>query len=122
MSRFVSAPTHNHIVAAKNLLHYLNRAQNLGLRLTGPKDHRNTANISWGSVDSYLAGCPDTGKSTTGFILMLNGAAIAWKSKHQTIIALSTAIADFVVASTTSMIREIVPAYVRRLLDSLGFP
>ena len=49
---------------------------------------------------------------------MLNGAAISWKSKRQTVVALSTAEAEFVAAS--SMVQEVI--YTRRLLERLGFP
>ena len=69
-------------------------------------------------MDSDWAGCPDTRRSTSGFVLMLNGAAISWKSKRQSVVALSTAEAEFVAAST--MIQEVV--YARHLLDRLSFP
>jgi hypothetical protein len=36
----------------------------------------------WGWVDADYAGCQDTRKSHTGYVLMLNGAAISWKSKR----------------------------------------
>ena len=48
---------------------------------------------------------------------MFNGAAIAWRSKQQSILTLSTAEAEFIAAS--SMIQEII--YIRRLLEKLGF-
>ena len=57
-------------------------------------------------------------RSTSGYVLILNGAAVAWKSKRQTIVALSTAEAEFIAAS--SMIQEVI--YIRRLLEKLGFP
>jgi len=41
----------------------------------------------WGYVDSDWAGCPDSRKSTTGYVLMFNGAAISWKSKRQNVVA-----------------------------------
>jgi len=40
-------------------------------------------NVLWGYVDSDWAGCPDTRRSTSGFVFMLNGAAISWRSKRQ---------------------------------------
>ena len=49
---------------------------------------------------------------------MLNGAAISWKSKCQAVVALSTAKAELIAAST--MVQEVI--YARRLLDQLGFP
>ena len=49
---------------------------------------------------------------------MLNGAAIAWKSKRQNVVALSSAEAEFMAAS--SLVQEAI--YKRRLLTNLGFP
>ena len=49
---------------------------------------------------------------------MLNWAAIAWKSKRQNVVALSSAEAEFMAAS--SLVQEVI--YVRRLLTNLGFP
>ena len=74
-------------------------------------------NVLWGYVDSDWAGCLDSRKSTSGYILMLNGAAVSWKSKKQSIVALSSAEAEFVAAS--SMVQEVI--YARRLLKKLGF-
>ena len=115
LSRFVSAPCHTHMVAAKHLLRYLNGTKQLGLVYSAPSDR---VNILWGYVDSDWAGCPDSRKSTSGYALMLNGAAISWKSKRQSVIALSSAEAEFVAAS--SMVQEVI--YTRRILERLGFP
>ena len=49
---------------------------------------------------------------------MFNGAAVAWKSKRQTVVALSSAEAEFMAAS--SLVQEVI--YIRRLLERLGFP
>ena len=76
------------------------------------------ANLLWGYVDSDWAGCPDSRKSTSGYVLMLNGAAISWKSKRQSVVALSSAEAEFVAAS--SMVQEVI--YIRKFLETLGFP
>ena len=75
-------------------------------------------NVLWGFVDSDWAGCPDSRRSTSGYTLMLNGAAVSWKSKRQSVVALSTAEAEFIAAS--SMVQEVI--YTRRLLEKLGFP
>jgi hypothetical protein len=119
LSRFVSSPCQIHMLAAKHLLRYLKGTKDLGLQFTKPKDQssRNQTNILWGFVDSDWAGCPLTRRSTTGYVLMLNGAAVAWKSKRQPIVALSTAEAEFVAAS--SMIQETI--YIRTLLHNLGY-
>jgi len=115
LSRFVSAPCQTHMVAAKHLLRYLNGTKDLGLVYSTPAER---TNLLWGYVDSDWAGCPDSRKSTSGYALMLNGAAVSWKSKRQSVIALSSAEAEFVAAS--SMVQEVI--YTRRLLEKLGFP
>jgi hypothetical protein len=78
----------------------------------------NQPNILWGFVYSDWAGCPDSHRSTTGFMLMLNGAAVAWKSKQQLVVAQSSAEAEFMAAS--ALVQKVI--YARRLLENLGFP
>ena len=120
LSRFVSCPGEKHMVAVKHLLRCLKGSRELGLKYSkpgnsGPMDRPNKL---WGFVDSDWAGCPDSRRSTSGYALMLNGAAISWKSKRQAVVALSTAEAEFIAAST--MVQEVI--YARRLLEQLGFP
>ncbi len=49
---------------------------------------------------------------------MLNGSAVSWKSKKQSVVALSSAEAEFVAAS--SLVQEVI--YTGRVLENLGFP
>ena len=49
-----------------------------------------------GYSDSYFAGCQDSRRSTSGYIYMLAGGAISWKSAKQTLIASSTMAAEFI--------------------------
>ena len=53
-----------------------------------------------------------------GYVLMLNGWAVAWKSKSQQLVAMSTAEAEYIAASL--MLQELI--YMHQLLDTLGFP
>ena len=48
---------------------------------------------------------------------MLNGAAISWRSKRQTTVALSTAEAYF--TSASAMVQEVM--HLRKMLENLGF-
>jgi len=49
-----------------------------------------------GYTDSDFVGCVDTRKSTFGYVYLLAGGAISWKSVKQTIIVASTMEAEFV--------------------------
>jgi hypothetical protein len=117
LSRFVAAPCEAHLVAAKHVLRYLRGTPDLGLTYSKSLS-QGSQNQLYGFVDSDWAGCHDTRRSTSGYTLMLNGAAVSWKSKLQTVVALSTAEAEFVAAS--SMVQEVI--YARKFLDNLGFP
>jgi hypothetical protein len=120
LSRFISSPGQMHMQAVKHLLRYLKGTCDLGLKYSKPTNSGivDRPNVLWGFVDSDWAGCPDSRRSTSGYTLMLNGAAVSWKSKRQSVVALSTAEAEFIAAS--SMVQEVI--YARRLLEKLGFP
>ena len=49
-----------------------------------------------GYSDSDFVGCVDTRKSTSGYIFLLSGGAISWRSTKQTLVALSTMEVEFV--------------------------
>ena len=81
----------NHWKAAKRVMRYLKRT----------KDHMLTYRRSdhleiIGYSDSDFAGCQDSRKSTSGYIYMLAGGAISWRSAKQSFIASSTMAAEFV--------------------------
>jgi hypothetical protein len=69
-------------------------------------------------VDSDWAGCPDSRRSTSGFVFMLNGAAISWCYKRQPTVTLSSAETEFISAS--AMVQEVI--YLSKSLSNLGFP
>ena len=50
----------------------------------------------FGYSDSDFVGCRDSMKSTSGYIYLLAGGAMSWKSVKQSIIASSTMVAEFV--------------------------
>jgi hypothetical protein len=120
LSRFVSSPCEKHWEAAKHLMRYIKGTRNFGLTYCLPNGSgsEDKPNLLWGYVDSDWAGCPDSRRSTSGYVLMMNGAAVSWKSKRQSVTALSSAEAEFISAS--SMVQEVI--YIRRLLENLGFP
>jgi hypothetical protein len=52
-----------------------------------------------GYVDADFAGDLDGRKSTTGFVIILNGSTVSWCRKKQSSVATSTVEAEFVAAS-----------------------
>jgi len=101
--------------AAKRVMRYLKGTKELKLTYSRPEGVK--INQLWGYVDSDWAGCIDTRKSTTGYLLMFNGAAVSWKSKGQNVVALSPAEAEFMAAS--ALVQEVI--YLRKLLERLGY-
>ena len=63
------------------------------------RDSHENPNVLWVWVVADWAGNPDTRRSHTGYILMMNGGAIFWKSLRQDNVSLSTFEAGFFAAS-----------------------
>jgi len=91
LGRYLSNPGIDHWKAAKRVLRYLQRTKDYMLT------YRSLANLEIiGYSDSDFAGCQDTMKSTSGYIYMLAGGAVSWKSAKQSLIASSTMAAEFI--------------------------
>ena len=59
--------------------------------------YRQTHNLdAIGYSDSDFAGCVDSRRSTSGYIFMMAGGAISWRSVKQSLTATSTMEAEFV--------------------------
>jgi len=74
-------------------------------------------NQLWSWVDADWAGDTDTRQSYTGYILMMSGGPIFWKSRRQDNVSLLTSKAEFVTASQAS--QEVV--YLRETLRDFGY-
>jgi hypothetical protein len=70
-----------------------------------------------GYADAAYANQDDL-KSTTGYVFLGSGGAITWKSKKQSVIALSSTEAEYIALSEAG--REVV--WLRNLYGELGFP
>jgi len=91
LGRYLSNPGMDHWRAAKRIFRYLQRTKNYMLT------YKRSDQIEIiGYSDSDFAGCQDSRRSTLGYIYLLTGGAISWKSAKQTLIASSTVAAEFV--------------------------
>ena len=112
VSRFMSNPGKKHWDAVKLILRYLSGTKDKCLCLG-----RGDASII-GYTDSDYAGCADSRKSTSGYIFLIMGGAIAWRSRLQECVALSTTEAEYVAASEAC--KEAV--WLSRLASDMGIP
>ena len=85
LGRYQSNPGMIHWKAAKKVLRYLQGTKDRMLTYR-KSDHLEVI----GYADSDYAGCVDTRKSTFGYLFLLAGGAISWKSAKQSVIAAST--------------------------------
>ena len=92
VTRFCSKPNKQHWVAVKRILRYLKGTVNHGLMYSKQDDNKTMLGYS----DSDWAGDLIDRKSTSGYLLMMSGASVSWKSKKQTCVVLSTAEAEYV--------------------------
>ncbi|GAB9477602.1 hypothetical protein Gpo141_00014705, partial [Globisporangium polare] len=102
LSRFVAKPSNKHIGTAKRVLRYLVGTTNLGIRFKKRNKVATTIELR-GYSDSDWGNDPDTRKSITGYVFALADGAVSWMSKRQSIVALSTAEAEYVAACEATM-------------------
>ncbi|XP_058008332.1 secreted RxLR effector protein 161-like [Hevea brasiliensis] len=85
LGRYLSNPGMDNWKAAKRAMRYLQRTKHYMLT------YRRSDKLEIiGYSDSDFVGCQDSMKFTLGYIYLLAGGAISWKSAKQTIIASST--------------------------------
>jgi histone deacetylase 1/2 len=88
LCKYMSNPGVLHWQALKHLLRYLKGTTNSGLSY----DFCQPANVPalYGFTDASYADCPDTCKSTIGYVFYFHGAIISWFSKLHTFVTTCT--------------------------------
>ena len=97
VARFCSKPTMEHWKSIKHIMRYLNGTRNYGLLYDKEKvtDFIGYSNEDWASD---LDDC----RSTSGYLFKLSGAAVSWRSKKQSCVALSTAEAEYMALASVA--------------------
>ena len=113
LSQFMTKPGPQHWQGIKRVLRYVKGTTNYGLYFDCSK---NESFSLYGYSDADWAGDISTRKSTSGYSFTLGGAKISWKSKRQSIVALSTTEAEYVALCHAA--QEVV--WLRRLLASVN--
>ena len=114
LSKYVQYPGQEHMDAANHVLRYLRGTYDQAIIYTRSDK---AADVLWGWVDSDWAADLDSRRSHTGYVLMLTGGAISWKSRRQDCVSLSTSEAEYVAASQCG--QEVL--YLREILRDFGF-
>jgi hypothetical protein len=112
-SRVMTRWSISHWKQAKRILQYLKGTRSLSLKFNGKN---NSDELLSAYTDADYAADRDSRRSTTGFVCLLNGGPIAWKSQLQKSVSLSTAEAEYM--SLCSCTQEIV--YLRNFMTNIG--
>jgi len=101
LARFMAAPTYLHLEHAKHVLRYIRSSSSQGITFGVPPGGAGAHSLL-GFCDSDWGGDFETKRSTTGYVFILNGGAIAWQSKLQQTVAASTCEAEYMAASAAA--------------------
>ena len=112
LARFIGKWSLSHYKAAKHLLRYIRGTTDLCLTFDAEAGKR----IILGYADADWGGCLDTRRSTTGYLFKTFGGLVAWKSRRQPTVALSTAEAE-IMASVDAAKQAV---WLKRLLSDLN--
>lgn len=114
VAQFMSTPRVPHLVAVKRILRYVKGTLDYGIRL---RPHTGITSISAFS-DADWAGCPDSRRSTTGYLIYLGSNLVSWCSKKQPTVSRSSAESEY--RSLAHACSE--TAWLSYLLFELGQP
>ena len=133
LAQFMQNPGNAHVKAARRVLRYIRGNLDAGLTYHGSAavleqsyDHRNKLIATFDGTFPH-----DGRRSTTGVAVMLNGAAVAWKTRKQTTVSLTSTEAEVKAMSPgIEMLRSLTDLWgelhhqvhgsVRTMVDSQG--
>ena len=111
LARFNKSPTYRSCKALVRVLIYLRDTTERGIQFTGSDFELSAySDADWG-------GDLDSRRSTTGYVVYAAGEPIAWQSKLQSTVAVSTMKAEYMAAC--SAIQELV--WIKGVLGEIGF-
>ena len=115
VAQFNSNPGPKHWSAVKRIIRYLKGTRDHVLTLGGQSDSALTITAY---SDADFANSKDHGRSVSGYAMMLGNGCFSWSAKKQTVVALSTAQAEYNAALHAG--REVL--WLRQLRLEIGFP
>jgi hypothetical protein len=117
LAQFTSNPKPLHWTAVKRVFRYLKYTKNHALTFGGDDDDIRNTDLNF-FCDADWANDTSDRKSISGYVTIMAGGAVAWSSKKQQTVALSTAEAEYVAA--THIAKQVL--WHRTLFQELDFP
>ena len=114
LAQFNQDPKPHHLKALKKILRFLSGYRTSRITYTGADLSQPLQFVCYSDAD--WAGDTSDRKSTTGWIILLCGAAVSWCSKKQPTTAKSTMESEYIAAS--SIVSEI--KWMRNFMDALN--
>lgn len=114
LSRFMADPGRQHWESLKWTFRYMNGHKSIGIQFQRVED--STQDPLMGFVDSDYAANVDSRKSQSGFVFVLYGAAVSWKSSLQSVVALSTTEAEYM--AMTEAVKEAM--WLKGIMEEFG--
>ncbi len=111
LAQFSEQPLSIHWIAVKRILRYIAGTRHQGITFGLSQDVNPV-----GYTDSDWGGCRDSRKSTSGYLFMIAGGPVCWRSKKQTIVATSSCEAEYI--ASCSAAKEAV--WLSRLVADLS--
>jgi hypothetical protein len=96
LAQFTQQPTQSHIRLLKGVLRYVVGTIGYGIEYGGKQPGHGVKKILAHSNSDFAAASNPSAKSILGYVVFINGGAVSWRSKLQSLTALSTAEAEYV--------------------------
>lgn len=104
LSRYMQAPTSQHLIAAKKVLRYIKGAISYGLTFKTGEQNKDIKITAYS--DSDWGGDIADRRSTTGYCVFVNDNLVSWSTKKQVTVALSSAEAELI--AMTEVVKEVL--------------
>ena len=118
LSKTMQRPTEEHNNELMRIIKWVLNTPNFGLKIKPEVKRDKNGRIIWelrGICDATWGSDKADGKSVTGYILYFMGVPIAWRSKKQKVVALSSTEAEY--NALADMVKEVL--YVKQLLEEV---
>jgi hypothetical protein len=113
LGKYTNNPTSKHLQIAKKLVAYLHTTESFYMTypiVDGPLELVGYSDSDWGADK-------ENRRSVGGYVFLLNGTPISWRSKKQATVALSSTEAEYM--ALTAATKEAI--WLRHLLKDLGY-